>query len=499
GGRALLASGCGRWVAAAGGVVLREPSEVLARGPLLVAVHGRRRRPRQLLAGHRLDERHEPARIVEHGRAHVHERVEAVDLREQPTLAVAAEMVPVLAVQAADHGLALRQREAVRRDRGRQRERARGHPLTAGAVAGELQERRRGDPEPNPPAAAAAVASDRSAAHALLPVRWDGREPPVGAGTGGRTHTVSPPPDFESGASTNSAIPARGRILRASGPARPARCDARGRPSIYAVHAHGEARPTDRSRRARGCPARRPRRARDALCDVRADGVYARPPDAGLARARGGHPAGDVRRGDPQDRHLPRRGGVRLLGQADRREQMSDAPAVRLDGAAQRRGGARARGLRGRGGRAPHGARARARAALRHRAGGRLAARRRGLHAPGDRAADAADAELLEIAARARARAPADRAAECGRGERTAMYTRLEDLLTIRDGEPIDASTRARLLADPHCVAEIERLRSVQQALEDLPELAPPPGAWAAIAARTAPPPPRRDPRLWKL
>ena len=35
----------------------------------------------------------------------------------------------------------------------------------------------------------------------------------VGAGKGNRTLTVSPPADFESAASTSSAIPARGRII----------------------------------------------------------------------------------------------------------------------------------------------------------------------------------------------------------------------------------------------------------------------------------------------
>jgi len=71
-------------------------------------------------------------------------------------------------------------------------------------------------------------------------------------------------------------------------------------------------------------------------------------------------------------------------------------------------------------------------------------------------------------------------------------------LLSIRDGEPIDAAARARVLEDPESAAEIERLRAVQRQLRGLPELAPPPGAWEAIAARTAVGP-RRGRRFARL
>lgn len=65
------------------------------------------------------------------------------------------------------------------------------------------------------------------------------------------------------------------------------------------------------------------------------------------------------------------------------------------------------------------------------------------------------------------------------------MHPRTEDLLSVRDGEPLDAATRARWLADPDAAAEIERLRVTRRALEALPELTPPPGVWEAIDART--------------
>ncbi|HEY8520870.1 MAG TPA: hypothetical protein VIN61_12370 [Gammaproteobacteria bacterium] len=67
------------------------------------------------------------------------------------------------------------------------------------------------------------------------------------------------------------------------------------------------------------------------------------------------------------------------------------------------------------------------------------------------------------------------------------MRARIEDLLTLRDGEPIDATLREALLADPESRAEIERLEAVRAALRSLPDLEPPPGAWERIAARAAP------------
>lgn len=79
------------------------------------------------------------------------------------------------------------------------------------------------------------------------------------------------------------------------------------------------------------------------------------------------------------------------------------------------------------------------------------------------------------------------------------MHPRTEDLLSVRDGDPVDAAARARMLADPECAAEIERLRGVQQALRALPALAPPADAWDAIAARLEvepAPPPRRFAKL---
>lgn len=63
------------------------------------------------------------------------------------------------------------------------------------------------------------------------------------------------------------------------------------------------------------------------------------------------------------------------------------------------------------------------------------------------------------------------------------MPARTEDLLTIRDGEPIDAARRDRLLADPENRREIERLAHLAEELRQLPVIAPPPGVWARIEA----------------
>jgi hypothetical protein len=71
-----------------------------------------------------------------------------------------------------------------------------------------------------------------------------------------------------------------------------------------------------------------------------------------------------------------------------------------------------------------------------------------------------------------------------------------EDLLTIRDGEPIDARRKASVLADADEAREVARLERVKRALQDLPELPPPPGVWNRIAAQLdVPAPPRRTAR----
>jgi len=63
------------------------------------------------------------------------------------------------------------------------------------------------------------------------------------------------------------------------------------------------------------------------------------------------------------------------------------------------------------------------------------------------------------------------------------MYPSTENLLKIRDGEPIDADALAYVEADPSARAELSRLRQTRQALNDLPTLEPPAGSWDQIVA----------------
>ena len=67
------------------------------------------------------------------------------------------------------------------------------------------------------------------------------------------------------------------------------------------------------------------------------------------------------------------------------------------------------------------------------------------------------------------------------------MRARTEDLLTIRDGEPIDAALGEQLAANPENAREIERLAGLAEDLRRLPMLDPPAGVWERIEARTAP------------
>jgi hypothetical protein len=63
------------------------------------------------------------------------------------------------------------------------------------------------------------------------------------------------------------------------------------------------------------------------------------------------------------------------------------------------------------------------------------------------------------------------------------MHSRTEDLLTIRDAEPLDAARRAELESEPASAAEIDRLERVRDALRELPELGPPSGVLERIRA----------------
>jgi hypothetical protein len=63
------------------------------------------------------------------------------------------------------------------------------------------------------------------------------------------------------------------------------------------------------------------------------------------------------------------------------------------------------------------------------------------------------------------------------------MHPSTEDLLSVRDGEPLDAARSNAIADDPALEREIERMRHVRRALSQLPELPPPDDLWQRIVA----------------
>ena len=64
------------------------------------------------------------------------------------------------------------------------------------------------------------------------------------------------------------------------------------------------------------------------------------------------------------------------------------------------------------------------------------------------------------------------------------MYPGTEELLSIRDGEPVDATVRAAVDADPDLRAEVARLQATRERLQKLPEFEPPPGVREKVFAQ---------------
>ncbi|HUO82357.1 MAG TPA: hypothetical protein VM616_05805 [Gammaproteobacteria bacterium] len=64
------------------------------------------------------------------------------------------------------------------------------------------------------------------------------------------------------------------------------------------------------------------------------------------------------------------------------------------------------------------------------------------------------------------------------------MHARIDELLSLRDGEPV-AAAAARHAGDcPACAGELERLRGLRRRLRALPALPPPERGWEAVARR---------------
>jgi hypothetical protein len=75
------------------------------------------------------------------------------------------------------------------------------------------------------------------------------------------------------------------------------------------------------------------------------------------------------------------------------------------------------------------------------------------------------------------------------------MRSRTEDLLSLRDAEPLDAQRRAALGDTAKTAADVERLRQMRRALGELPQLEAPAHVWQNVVAALEPPA-RRPSRL---
>ncbi len=80
------------------------------------------------------------------------------------------------------------------------------------------------------------------------------------------------------------------------------------------------------------------------------------------------------------------------------------------------------------------------------------------------------------------------------------MHAAIHQLLSLRDGEPVDAQIARHVELCPRCSGELARLGRTQQRLQSLPALDPPVQAWQQIAARMhAPEVPRRSRVAWAM
>jgi hypothetical protein len=71
------------------------------------------------------------------------------------------------------------------------------------------------------------------------------------------------------------------------------------------------------------------------------------------------------------------------------------------------------------------------------------------------------------------------------------MHARIDDLLSIRDAQPVDAATATHVEQCPTCTEQLRKLSLAQAQLRALPPLDPPAGAWDEIQSRMAQPVPR--------
>jgi hypothetical protein len=78
------------------------------------------------------------------------------------------------------------------------------------------------------------------------------------------------------------------------------------------------------------------------------------------------------------------------------------------------------------------------------------------------------------------------------------MHATTEQLLSLRDGRPVDAGPAAHVAKCGHCRRELEALGQLRARLRALPELNPPRDLWRTVAVNAVARPPRAGPR-WPL
>jgi hypothetical protein len=79
------------------------------------------------------------------------------------------------------------------------------------------------------------------------------------------------------------------------------------------------------------------------------------------------------------------------------------------------------------------------------------------------------------------------------------MHASIEELLSLRDDEPVAAATAAHVGACAHCRSELEQLRHVRSALGSLPRFEPARGSWEQIVARAGARPAQQRRRSWAM
>jgi hypothetical protein len=64
------------------------------------------------------------------------------------------------------------------------------------------------------------------------------------------------------------------------------------------------------------------------------------------------------------------------------------------------------------------------------------------------------------------------------------MHVTTEQLLSLRDGQPVEADAAAHVAGCASCRQDLAGLERVRTGLRALPELDPPPASWSAVTAR---------------